>query len=569
MLINDHQNLTQLIPGQYATCYGIITDYTYPKSTKKKDFYQIVSLVDPYSNFKVIKLLIFRPDYNSFPNIKEKGEIIFCKNVKVEQHIEKIQILSNISSDFNVFPKIKTNNSNNENPIIDEYREWWKKNEFKFSNNFNFQKPQYNLKISQLKKDSKYFDIYGQLIRIFDTRNSDYTTVLISDYTENELLEEKVFHEDPSIHAKVYLQCIFWDEYALKIKNFSEGDFIFIRNLCLKFNNNTIEGVVHGNNNKFGNALSLLEKNDPNIEKIKKNKEIFLKNHMDIPSSPPSPQFKGNFNEKNNNISIGDSLLISEGIRNLINSGKMLNNNIESEMTTSTPKKNIIPNRNLFVCSPIKNIQNTNVNNKNDYYGSNNINKNELARPSKITTIDHFNMPITNIRTILNSKMIPNKYRCRVRVVDYMPRKIKNFTRPYCTICKRTFDKSNDNNLVCCERCKSTGDKIKYAFLFSLLVEDNSKCFLPIIIFEIGKSEFLGLPATDLKSPREIHKLKSRLKKLWTRKIVSDNYCVNENKKLGLTHSRTILSGNIFDVCIERYKNSQGIRKKVFDTRLL
>ena len=97
---------------------------------------------------------------------------------------------------------------------------------------------------------------------------------------------------------------------------------------------------------------------------------------MDIPSSPPSPQFKGNFNEKNNNISIGDSLLISEGIRNLINSGKMLNNNIESEMTTSTPKKNIIPNRNLFVCSPIKNIQNTNVNNKNDYYGSNNINKN-------------------------------------------------------------------------------------------------------------------------------------------------------------------------------------------------
>jgi len=28
-----------------------------------------------------------------------------------------------------------------------------------------------------------------KLIRIFDTRNSDYTTVLISDYTENELLE--------------------------------------------------------------------------------------------------------------------------------------------------------------------------------------------------------------------------------------------------------------------------------------------------------------------------------------------------------------------------------------------
>jgi len=48
-----------------------------------KDFYQIVSLMDPYSNFKVTKLLIFHPDYNSFPNIQEIGEIILCKNVKV------------------------------------------------------------------------------------------------------------------------------------------------------------------------------------------------------------------------------------------------------------------------------------------------------------------------------------------------------------------------------------------------------------------------------------------------------------------------------------------------------
>jgi len=47
-----------------------------------------------------------------------------------------------------------------------------------------------------------------------------------------------------------------------------------------------------------------------------------------------------------------------------------------------------------------------------------------------------------------------------------------------------------DNSLVCCNRCKSTGAKIKYAFLFSLLVEDNSKCFLPIIIFEIDKVSY-------------------------------------------------------------------------------
>ncbi|ORY33346.1 hypothetical protein LY90DRAFT_512096 [Neocallimastix californiae] len=227
---------------------------------------------------------------------------------------------------------------------------------------------------------------------------------------------------------------------------------------------------------------------------------------MKISSSPPSPQISKAIND-HSNTSIDDSLLISEGL--------------------------------LFI------------------------------RPLKVTHIEHFNMPITNIKTILKSKNIPNKYRCRVRVVDYIPRKIVNFTRPYCTVCKKTFEKSMDNSLVCCNRCKSTGAKIKYAFLFSLLVEDNSKCFLPIIIFEIDKSEFLGLPATDLKNPKDFEELKSRLKKLWVFKTVSDNYCVNENKKLTLTHSRTILCGNIFDVCIERYKNTQGIRQKVFDTRII
>jgi hypothetical protein len=83
MLIQDIKKLTQLIPGQYATCFGIISDYSNPKSSRRTDFYQIVSLMDPYSNFKVTKLLIFHPDYNSFPNIQEIGEIILCKNVKV------------------------------------------------------------------------------------------------------------------------------------------------------------------------------------------------------------------------------------------------------------------------------------------------------------------------------------------------------------------------------------------------------------------------------------------------------------------------------------------------------
>eukprot|EP00833_Pecoramyces_ruminatium_P009292 jgi/Orpsp1_1/1183324/evm.model.c7180000084711.2 len=212
-MLNDTQNLSQLVPGTFTSCYGIIIDFTYPKSTKKKDFYQIVSLIDPYSNFKVVKLLIFLPNYNSFPDIKEKGDIIFCNSVKVEKHSDKIQIISNINSKFSVFPKIKLYiKSKNENSIIDNYRKWYKENESYINTNIIFQKPtsSYKLKISQLKQDTRYFDIYAQLIRIFNTGSYNYTTVLITDYTENELLDEKIYHENPNIHARIYLQCIFW-----------------------------------------------------------------------------------------------------------------------------------------------------------------------------------------------------------------------------------------------------------------------------------------------------------------------------------------------------------------------
>jgi len=56
-----------------------------------------------------------------------------------------------------------------------------------------------------------------------------------------------------------------------------------------------------------------------------------------------------------------------------------------------------------------------------------------------------------------------------------------------------------------------------------------------------------------------------RLSKLWTFK--TSNYYVNKEKTI--SHAKTILCGNFFDVCIERYKNSQGIRQKIFDTKLI
>lgn len=85
----------------------------------------------------------------------------------MEKHSDKIQIISNINSKFSVFPKIKLYiKSKNENSIIDNYRKWYKENESYINTNIIFQKPtsSYKLKISQLKQDTRYFDIYAQVL---------------------------------------------------------------------------------------------------------------------------------------------------------------------------------------------------------------------------------------------------------------------------------------------------------------------------------------------------------------------------------------------------------------------
>lgn len=544
---NEYQNLSQLRSGNISSCYGIVVNFTTPKKTKAKDFLQTISLVDPSTNGQIIKLFIFNPELKSFPTI-EKGDILYCKNVKVQEFNFKIQLKSYIISTFIVFPKDK-NNFEKENSIITNYRKWWDENKYSFQNNSNYTKC--TCKISELNQNIKYFDIYCQLIRIFDYNSSDRTSVLLTDYTENELLETKVFHENPNIHAKIYLTCTFWDEYAVEIKKFNEGDFIFIKNVVLKFNNGSMEGVIHGNSN--WNQLYILENGDRNMNIIKNNRENFLKNNLEISSTPPSPKDKKKISDRSVSL-IDDSIIITEKVNDLITSDDSFINNDFSEITTSTPKKDnkINRNDNLFSNSPI---------NQNNILIHNNQ---SLTMPIRITNIKHVNMPITKIKDVLISKQIPNKYRCRVKVVDFMPRKFENFTRPYCTICKKTFDKIKDKKVVTCSRCNSTGDKIKYAFMFSFLVEDDGEKFLPIIIFEIEKSEFLGLPATSLSDPKDIEKLRSRLSKFWT--FESKNCFTNKEKTISRT--KTVLIGKFFDVCIERYKNTQGIRQKVFDTKL-
>ncbi|ORX77450.1 nucleic acid-binding protein, partial [Anaeromyces robustus] len=349
--------LSELKPGSISSCIGIITDFTVPKITKRNEYYQAISLVDPTTEGKITKLIIFNPNINSFPNVKEKGDIIFCRNVKIQKFNDKNQIISNNQTSFRVFPRVKDPTSCDiEFLIVDTYRNWWKANEINNFNNGKLYSRKVH-KISELNDSVIYFDLYCQLIRILDFHIDNCVSALVTDYTENELLEEKIFHENSSIFTKMYLTCTFWDEYANEIKKYSEGDYIFIKNIKVRRNNKNnyfLEGIIHGNSNNW-DSLFILEDNDPSIDEIKKNRIKFLENHFEIPSTPPSPLKTSNTNGDKNSLLNDDSLLISENISNLINlDDSFMEKDINpSEMTTSTPKKNInsINDKNLFLSS--------------------------------------------------------------------------------------------------------------------------------------------------------------------------------------------------------------------------
>jgi len=99
------------------------------------------------------------------------------------------------------------------------------------------------------------------------------------------------------------------------------------------------------------------------------NRENFLKNNLEISSTPPSPKDKKKISDRSVSL-IDDSIIITEKVNDLITSDDSFINNDFSEITTSTPKKDnkINRNDNLFSNSPINQNNILIHNNQCNYY---------------------------------------------------------------------------------------------------------------------------------------------------------------------------------------------------------
>jgi hypothetical protein len=85
----------------------------------------------------------------------------------------------------------------------------------------------------------------------------------------------------------------------------------------------------------------------------------------------------------------------------------------------------------------------------------------------------------TCIKDILESKIVPNKYFVKVKVVDHQPARLQDFTMPKCIDCQKCNIVVRDDVYFCLDCQKN--DTCFLWYMFSFLITDGTG-YLPLLI---------------------------------------------------------------------------------------
>ncbi|KXJ22411.1 Protection of telomeres protein 1 [Exaiptasia diaphana] len=163
---------------------------------------------------------------------------------------------------------------------------------------------------------------------------------------------------------------------------------------------------------------------------------------------------------------------------------------------------------------------------------------NTRALETSCTITDFPLISFTTIEDIKKCPSVPNKFRCRVKAISFLPKNVKDFVQMYCPSCRKVtipkeskagedcqrklsesdfdsmdsrsecsqdeqaqdmFDKSQDQENsfpTLGEKCFSCDREMSFVYVFSLLIEDATG-LLHVMLFNEDAKQFL----TDLPSP--------------------------------------------------------------------
>ena len=122
------------------------------------------------------------------------------------------------------------------------------------------------------------------------------------------------------------------------------------------------------------------------------------------------------------------------------------------------------------------------------------------ALQTSCTITEHPCIPFMSIRDIKACKTVPNKYRCRVKAVIFLPSEVKDFVRRCCQSCRCMYRDcsgsfsatgASESSLLCTKCNQET----TLVYLFSFVIEDNSGVLQAMVFDKDAETFFPNLPS--------------------------------------------------------------------------
>ncbi|EDO47031.1 predicted protein [Nematostella vectensis] len=136
------------------------------------------------------------------------------------------------------------------------------------------------------------------------------------------------------------------------------------------------------------------------------------------------------------------------------------------------------------------------------------------TQQTSCTVTDHPMVPFTTLWDIHNQEKVPNKYKCRVKAISFIPPQTKEFVQLHCSTCKKLASRiggpSGSNIDDDCDglgtqhdrdvtphSCPVCGNPFTRTYLFSLLLADRTDMLIAMVFDDDVKHFFPNLPSPE------------------------------------------------------------------------
>ncbi|CAH3164924.1 unnamed protein product, partial [Porites evermanni] len=481
-----YTKLAELKVNTVVNVYGVVKFFKSPFKTKGSDFVCTLSLVDPSlpsldSSFKCV---LFSKSKEGLPSVKAVGDVVRFQHLGAGHYQGELQGKFTADSSWVVFdihssdtPQVRASSSksynltDDEKGVLEELQAWSAHKEA-LNKRFSIT----NLK--DLSTTHHFINLLAQVVAIRWTEKGDIVltlwdgslpacqSVLVDPISEKgQVMSDKLMRKA----SKRCNDVILYDNHVRSIgTKICPGDFVSIRNVHVK--ERTADSSVTAHNPQLAESRPLVSLEVHRGTICGRGVEILSANDPQVTSSAMMA-FMAKAEELMIQQEESDAMDTSESEGIKITTTRPLDQCCKVQEKSSAGEES----------SPVHNTE-------------------SRALQTSCTITEHPCIPFMSIRDIKACKTVPNKFRCRVKAVIFLPSEVKDFVRRCCQSCRCMYrDCSGSSSAtgasessVLCTKCNR---ETTLVYLFSFVIEDNSGVLQAMVFDKDAETFFPNLPS--------------------------------------------------------------------------